>query len=439
VVRRETVTRSLRGQLLRSLVITWLVTGIFASGLAFWIAYAEAEDYQDDTLRQIGALVNTAFLHRARTPGFPIDPQIDLETRILVAELPEPSLPWLSVSLSPGFQTVHGPDGDWRVFVRLVANGKIAVAQVTDARNDLATHSALLTLTPLLALMMLMVWLGGRRVQRELEGLTRLANEVDRRTPEQLTELPENGIPTEILPFARSINQLLSRVATLLEQQRRFIAEAAHELRSPLTALRLQVQNLELHTPKVMEERVRALSEGINRTCLLGEQLLSHASIPAAQMDRCSFSCFALAREVIVDVLPLAELRQMDLGLDCPDEALIMTSDPRWLRLILRNGLDNALRYSPPGTGVTLRVVREEAQIIWSITDEGPGIPEEELERVFNPFYRRLGSGVSGSGLGLSIARDVACRLGGEVFLENVTGMQGLIFRYRAPLATPES
>ena len=431
-MRREAVNRSLHGQLLRDLGWAILVTALLAGCLSFWLAYEEAEDDQDDTLRQMASLADSAYLRKDRIRPVP-DATIDPETRILVTALPSPRFSWLQASLSTGYHTVHSPEGDWRVFVRQGAAGKLAVAQVTEARDDLARHSALLTLLPLLCLMLLLRAFAGRRIRHEFAGLLALAQEVDRRAPGCLDPLPEHGVPAEILPFTRSINLLLSRVQELMEAQGRFIADAAHELRSPLTALMIQIENLEALAPPSLEERLRRLKEGIDRTSRLSEQLLRHARTAVVPLHVTEVDCFDLGRQVIGACLPLAESRDMDLGLDC-NGTLQMTTDPQWLQVILRNAVDNGLRYAPRGTAVTLRVVERQGWTIWEVEDEGPGIPDAEKVRVFQAFYRRTGSGQEGSGLGLAIAQDAALRLGGRVDLRDGAAGKGVIFSYRQPL-----
>ena len=422
--------RSLQGQLLRALGMTILVTGILAGMVSFRFSYDEGEDFQDDTLRQIAALVDTEFLRQNSGLGLPIDRDIDPETRILVSVLPSRQVPWISSGLPAGFHTVQGPEGAWRVFIRPGTRGKIAVAQVIDARDDLALHSALWTLVPLLLLLLLLMLLVAHVVRRELAVLPRLARELDHQSPEQPEPLSAQAIPSEVVPFMLSINQLLARIRTLMEAQRRFIADAAHEMRSPLTALLLQVQNLEQSAPSSLSGRIKPLKEGIVRTCQLVEQLLSHARSQVGSTQWVPVSCFQLGRTLVSDLMPLAEARHMDLGLECPG-ALEVVSDPQLLPLILRNALDNALRYAPEGSEVTLRIRAEGADCVFEVEDAGPGIPEDEKIRVFDPFHRVVGSNAAGSGLGLTIAREAAQRLGGAVSLQDRAAGRGLIFCYR--------
>ena len=426
------MARSLQRHLSFVLGAAILAAGLAAGAASFGFAYFEAEEFQDDTLRQIAALAirqagGAQYDGRARV--------VDPESRVLVARLPgEPRPDWLPADLAPGIHTLPGANGNWRVFVRAAEGpGRIAVAQSTDVRDELALDSALRTLAPLLLLLPLLAWLSARIVRRELAAVRRLAGTVDAQPAERPAALPEGDVPEEIAPFLRAINQLLERVARLMGEQRRFVADAAHELRSPLQALSLQAQNLEnAASLEAMRERVAPLRAGIERARRLTEQLLALARAQAAEAQAAPVELPALAREILAEHVALAEARGIDLGLDLQSEPAV-SGPPELLRLILRNALENALRYTPRGGEVTLRVDVQGEDAVVEVTDTGPGIPEAERERVFQPFYRLSGEAGdgAGSGLGLAIARDAAARLGGAVSLEPGPQGIGLVFRYR--------
>jgi two-component system OmpR family sensor kinase len=221
-------------------------------------------------------------------------------------------------------------------------------------------------------------------------------------------------------------------VAELVRQQRRFIADAAHEIRSPLTALSVQAQNLSrAQTPESMRERLPPLLAGIERARKLTEQLLSLARLQSrAPPTRAVVDVAALARELIAEHLPLAEAGGIDMGLE--ERAPIhITTDPGSLRLVLRNGLENALKYGREGGQVTVRIDADQDQAIIEVIDDGPGIPAAERISVLEPFHRLEHAGAAGSGLGLSIAREAAVRLGGILELADRSDGPGLTFRYR--------
>jgi two-component system OmpR family sensor kinase len=236
------------------------------------------------------------------------------------------------------------------------------------------------------------------------------------------------------MPFVHAINRLLERVNHLMAQQRRFIADAAHELRSPLTALSLQAQNLKsAGSLEIVHERIVPLQEGIERARLLTEQLLSLARTQSADSTASQINISTLARELIAEHLPFAEKKRIDLGIE---EVAVFSlhADPESLRMIVKNALENAIKYTPAGGKVTLRLLTENDLGMIEIIDNGPGIKAAERERVFDPFYRIQDASVSGSGLGLAIAREAAFRLGGILSLHDAQDGSGLIVRYRQAL-----
>ncbi|MHB9004829.1 MAG: sensor histidine kinase, partial [Coriobacteriia bacterium] len=217
----------------------------------------------------------------------------------------------------------------------------------------------------------------------------------------------------------------------LMGQQRRFIADAAHELRSPLTALSVQAQNLrQAGSLEIVKERLVPLQAGIERARQLTEQMLNLARTQAENSGEAVVNVSLMARELIAEYLPLAETKDIDLGLE---EVVPLTihASPDVLSLIIKNALVNALKYTPDGGEVTLRLLSENDSAVIEVVDSGPGIPVSEREFVFDAFYRIPGTVGEGSGLGLAIARAAASRLGGIVSLHERQEGTGLVFRYR--------
>lgn len=424
------MSRSLESHLSRTLALAIFLAGLVAGLVSFGFAYLEAQEFQDDTLRQIAALAKS----QGKDPALEgIAALNDQESRVIVLRLPRDARPqWLPADLSAGFHTLVGPDGGLRVFVRQDGYGRqIAAAQATDVRDEAAINSGLRTLAPLAFLLPLLVWLTVRIVRRELAPVRRLAQTLDEQSAERPKSLPNEDVPDEITPFVRAINRLLERVNRLLGEQRRFIADAAHELRSPLTALSLQAQNMEkAETLETMRQRAAPLRTGIDRARRLTEQLLSLARSQANSRTAEAVVLSKMARELLAEYLPLAEARGLDLGLEDAGN-VVLAAEPQTLHLMLKNALDNALRYTPLHGEVTLRLYSEGEEAVIEVIDSGPGIPAGERDRVFNPFYRIEGAGGEGSGLGLAIVRDAAARLGGTVSLHDRSEGSGLVFRYR--------
>lgn len=429
------MNRSLQRHLSLMLGAVILLSGLFATVASFLLAYGEAKEFQDDMLRQIAVLT----MKGAAQPAQPDTNDVainDPESRVLVVRMPGNLRPeWLPEHLPAGFHTLNARGEELRVFVHEVRSGEsIVVAQPTDARDEIAINSALRTLIPMLLLFPLMIWLIVRIVRREFTPVAQLSRSLDAQAADRASPIDDAGLPSEITPFVQAINRLLGRVNQLLNQQRRFIADAAHELRSPLTALSVQAQNLrQAGSLEAMRERISPLQAGIERARQLTEQLLSLARTQAGSSTESIVDMPALARELIADYLPTAEAKSIDLGLD-EGARFSLRAAPESLRLIIGNSLENAVKYTLPGGEVTLRLATDGEMAVIEVVDSGPGIPPDECERVFDAFYRIAGTHESGSGLGLAIAREAAMRLGGEVSLKNREDQPGLIFSYRQSL-----
>jgi two-component system, OmpR family, sensor kinase len=227
----------------------------------------------------------------------------------------------------------------------------------------------------------------------------------------------------------------------MMDQQRRFVADAAHELRTPITALSLQAENLEpVELPAPARERLTALKQGMHRIKHLLEQLLSLArqeaiaSSGAADMPLAALD--SAAKEVVADLMPQALDRGIDLGFELV-EPLTVRSEPVMLAAMIRNLLDNALRFTPQAGSVDVGVYRQDDVAILQIEDTGPGIVASDMDQIFEPFVRGSRAEGEGSGLGLSIAKRVVDRLGGSIALENITGAgrSGLRVTVRLPIA----
>lgn len=429
--------RSLQRHLTLVLGSAILLAGLLAAIASFSLAYSDARELQDDMLRQIaklsvgktaGAIASIAQQADSNNDGI-----TDPESLVSIYRLPSDNAPaWLKRDLSPGLHTLNKGSEELRVFV---SEGKLGVrtvvSQPTDVRDEIAINSALRTLIPLLLLLPVLVWLIVHIVRSELAQITLLSKSLDDQPADRPQPLTGDNIPAEIMPFVLAINRLLGRVNHLMGQQRRFIADAAHELRSPLTALSLQAQNMrQAGSLEAIHERVIPLQAGIERARQLTEQLLNLARTQAGTSDETEVNISTIARELIAEYLPLAESKNIDLGLE-EIAPLSVRASPAALKLIFKNALENALKYTQYGGEVTLRLLPDNDSAILEVVDNGPGIPVSERENVFDAFYRMPGTAGEGSGLGLAIAREAAIRMGAAVSLHERQDGPGLIFRYR--------
>jgi two-component system sensor histidine kinase TctE len=288
----------------------------------------------------------------------------------------------------------------------------IHVAERITVRNDsarqliagMALPQAVLIIAATLA-----VWYG---VGRGLRPLASLRAEIESRSHRDLSAVSEAQAPRELQPLIRAMNDLLARLSAVLGAQQRFIADAAHQLRTPLAGIKTQTELALRNSPShEVEATLRQLHTATEQTTRLVNQLLSLARAePGAKHQHAiePLDLAALARECTMEWVPRALERDIDLGFDGSEAAVTIDGDAFLLKEMLNNVLDNALRYTQRGGQVTVRVVPENGLARLSVEDTGPGIPERERERVFERFYRVLGTGSDGCGLGLAIVREIA-------------------------------
>lgn len=336
-------------------------------------------------------------------------------------------LPDMPATVPYGYVTVTLSGERWRIYSLMFGNRVIRVAQPMSVRRNLAAETALRSVTPLLALAPLFALAAWWMVGFSLAPLRRVANEVKGLRAQALEPLATRGLPSEIEPLVSSLNVLLGRLRGAFETQRAFVADAAHELRSPLTALKLQLQLLRrANDPEVRAEAVERLASGIERAHHLVEQLLTLArSEPGAAPPGTAHALqpvdlAAVARQAIGDTVAFAATRAVELALEAPpgEGPRVDSADASSLRILVRNLIDNAVRYGREAGQVTVRVEAVAgggAQVL--VDDDGPGIPETDRERVFDRFYRRSPGETTGSGLGLAIVRAVAERHAATVSL----------------------
>jgi two-component system OmpR family sensor kinase len=424
------IGQSIRLRLSLWLAVSILAVAVVAGAFSFVAAFDEAHELQDDILRQVVGLVrNRQLLLRSPVPGEDAQLQ-DNESRVIIQALadgqdPQPAQRLaLPATLGDGLHTLRIGAVHYRVLVASVGGKRIAVAQDTAVRDEIARDSALRTLTPFLVLVPILLLVVAKIVGNMFRPIAALSAEIDRRSDQELHPLEAGALPVEVRPFAVAINRLLGRIGQSIDLQRRFVADAAHELRSPLTALSLQAGRLaDAPMPSSARERLGALRQGIERTRNLLEQLLSmaRAQSPSASRVTTPISVKEVYRSVLEDLMPLAQAKQIDIGVTDGPDATIQASETDVLTIV-RNLVDNALRYTPEQGRIDLGVSCEDGRVVLSVEDNGPGIPKAERERVFDPFYRIMGTGAIGSGLGLSIVAAITRRLGAEIRLDDAGG-----------------
>ena len=335
-----------------------------------------------------------------------------------------------------GFSDTVAGGEPYRIYALRTATQVVQVAQQTEARGRMAGQLALRAVLPVALLapvLMLIVWWV---VGRAIGPIERVRRQVAARRPDDLAPLPTAGLPAEVRPLVGEMNGLLTRLSAAWDALTHFTADAAHELRSPLAALRLQAQSLQRApddaTRAIATERLLA---GIDRATRLVEQLLALARQEGAGegAERVSLDLTALARNALADAEPEAARRAIALTLDAPTAHVVLRADEAALAVLLRNLLGNALRHTPPGGQVRVGV-REEASVIdLTVEDSGPGIAPDERARVQDRFYRVPGTPGHGSGLGLAIVHAIAERHGAALTLDASPTLGGLRVMLRWP------
>jgi two-component system OmpR family sensor kinase len=424
------LNNSLQFKLSLWLSIVILGMAILAGAFSFTTTFQEVNEIQDDLLRQIASLFDAEHLPVPHHGDGGRLSKSDEESRVVVQYLKAPLssnksndgiLPLaLPESLPDGIQTIEVEHETYRVFVKTVSSGeRIAIAQEAAIRNEIAEAGALHTLVPFLILLPILLFAIAIIVRKLFNPITTLSKDIDLRGETDLHPIQAEGLPLEIRSFVIAINRLLEKVSSSISVQRRFITDAAHELRSPLTALSLQVEHLSNAKMSIeASERVSLLRRGLERSRHLLNQLLEFARLQSASTVNISkVSVKNVYRDVLEDLYPLAEAKKIDIGLT-DFEDIELTTDETDLTILLRNLIDNAIRYTPNGGKIDLSVKLELNQVQLIIKDTGPGIPMEYRHRVMDPFYRLIGNNEVGSGLGLSIVKQILLKVNGEIRLE---------------------
>ncbi|MDD5240966.1 MAG: sensor histidine kinase N-terminal domain-containing protein [Sulfuricella sp.] len=288
--------------------------------------------------------------------------------------------------------------------------------------------------------LLLIIMAGGAvwyALKRGLMPLEHLRQEVAQRTRDDLSLLDENKAPVEVKPLIDAVNDLLQRLKLVMESQRRFVADAAHQLRTPFAGLKTQAELALRETdPERVHQSLEKILASAERCNHLVNQLLSLARNEPGGHSYSSFETLELnrlAQDVAMQWVPEALKKNIDLGFEGSRQVLPVRGDALAIKEMIGNLLDNAIRYTPEGGTVTLRVDYENGGSVLRVEDNGPGITEEHRERVFERFYRILGSGQQGSGLGLPIVREVAKLHGALIALDEGAGGHGTLVTVRFP------
>lgn len=329
----------------------------------------------------------------------------------------------------PGFHTVQLDDGQWRSFVLPASSGAWYIAgERFDVRDELAGEIAAELLLPLLLQIPALGLLIAGVIHLGRRSLAHVADQVGRRAADRLDPIDPRDMPVEMRGVVESVNALLRDLAEALDRERRFTADAAHELRTPLAALRVLVGNARTaRSDSERRESIEQLDRATQRLERLVSQMLvlSRLEPRAGMPEPKPVDLVESAREVLEELGSLDHARQIELALQAPEHPLCAMADPSTILLVIRNLVDNAIRYAGRGQ-VQVRVSRTGDTVRLDVEDSGPGIPQDDRKRVLDRFYRRLGTREEGSGLGLSIVDRVLQIYGGRLTLDASPELGGL-------------
>jgi two-component system OmpR family sensor kinase len=440
----RTAPHSLRARLLWFLLGAIVLTATAQVAVAYRTARAEADVIFDYHMQQMAMALRNALPSNAAaaTESLPAESQAaDFVVQVWTANglqvfrSSDTRLPERSVL---GFSDVSADGTTYRVFSMQSGSQIIQVAQDMAPRRAMAGTLALRTVLPIAVmapLLMILVWWV---VSASMVPVARARLQVAQRRADELTEISEAGLPEEIQPLVHELNLLFARLSRAFDAQKSFVADAAHELRSPLAALKLQVQGLRsAGSDAARELAVARLTAGIDRATRLVEQLLVLARQQASAATGLKTAPVVLAeivRQELIDATSSAQAHALDIGLAHADEGCV-AGQPEALRILVRNLVDNALKYTPSGGKIDLEVRCAGDRILLGVDDSGPGIAESDRARVFDRFYRVEGTQAAGSGLGLAIVHAIAEFHGATLTLGRSVSLGGLRVTLGFPIA----
>jgi two-component system, OmpR family, sensor histidine kinase QseC len=431
---------SLRRRLLRAVsiatLLAWSLTGVFS----YQKAQHEAEELMDGHLAQtarlllalvrdnedhLGDLANRLATVRGTHENIyepPLEFQIGRgDGTVLLRSTDAPSLPVLGIE---GHSDIERETESWRVLNMVSADGsyRIQVAQSIALRDQAALEIAWQTVYPVVIVLPLLLLLIYFSVRRVLQPLDALANDVAARTPDTLSPLPERKVPQEVAPLVTALNRLFGRLGTTLENERRFTADAAHELRTPLAALKVQTQVAMLsHDPQMRDHALQQIESGVDRATHLVNQLLRLARLdPLSNLEnKQTFDLRGIVGEALAAIRGANPDVTQEIIEELPSGPLFIEGDPDLLVIAVRNLIDNAIRYSGPASTIRIMAEAEEQTCTLSVRDNGPGVPAAIAARLGERFFRNRETNVEGNGLGLAIVARIAALHGGHLTAGN--------------------
>ena len=427
-------------RLKRALLATMLAVLVLATIAAAVTSYLQASEIQDETLLSVAQLVETNQMDSPTDNDIFDDDHLD-DSAVRVWQMGRKTRrgPDVNHKMKTGFHTVHEGDDFWRVFVteKNRSGKQFFVAQKLSVSAELALNSAKNTAIPLLLLFLLVPLLVTFIVRHSFKPLNVLTRKIASSDSLQLDAANKNDIPVEVLPFVSAIDSLLEKNEAYNQRQRRFIADAAHELRTPITALSLEIENVQsAKNEHSRQERQSALAKSVVRLQRLVNQLLDLARAQSGlSNNNQTINLSNMVKDQIGELYPLVDSKHIDLQV-LRNESVHLEDNNNQIQHLIRNALSNAIKFAPESGCINIEIYQENGDAVFSVTDNGPGVTEDQLEKLHQPFYRPDGQASGdGAGLGLAICNEIAVQLKGRHTFSNISP-NGFNFNYRQKLAT---
>ncbi|WGE88680.1 ATP-binding protein [Actinobacillus arthritidis] len=405
---------SIKAQLMWGISALLFITALLNAGYNFSDIWRETNELQDRVLRQVADYIDP-------NKAYPKQNSDHNDTQLLVQTSKSPDAIFDVTGKHEDFYDAEYRGDMYRFYLKRKPDGYVLVAQNSNYRTDLAMDVALDNLVPFAILLPLTVLAIGFLVHFKMRTVQHIAQEIEQRQDLDLTPIDTLQVPTEIQGFTNAINQLLVRTFHSIEQQQRFIADATHEMRSPMTALSLQAERLSGQGLPIQQAvQIEQIQQSIKRNRHLIEQLLLLAKAQASyvSLQKTEINSQYLFRQIIESLLPISQQKDQDIGV-VGSQAVVFYAPEIDMFTLVKTLVDNALRYTPAESQIDLSCEEHDEFVIFSVEDNGNGIPSEMQERVLEPFFRILGTEQQGTGLGLAIAVNIAKRYGGYLELHD--------------------
>lgn len=433
----------MRAVSLRRTALFWMTVllgfvGAAAMLIAYQLARSEAAEFLDAQLRQVALNAGVGLREMDAPPAADKDPEDQIAVTIWRNDtIARTDLPHAQLvrPRQPGYANITIAGEPWRAYATVNDMWTVQVAQREKVRQEIAQSAAVGAAAPILVVIPLSWLVVGWAMNRTLGRLNSLAQELADRSAAAVVPLSLEGVPTEVAPLMEGMNRLIVRLQSAIEAQKRFLSDAAHELRTPLAAMQIQVDSITNRSREGFEEAKTAIIKSVSRASALVNQLLRLARLDELEPPaRESVELGPLLLDCASEHVAIADSKGIDLGVRI-EEPGRMAGSAAELRTLFVNLIDNAVRYTPPGGKVDVRLYRRHGQVIAEVLDTGPGLPQGAEARIFDRFYRAGPPNVEGTGLGLAIALRIAERHGLSLKVENrADNRSGVLGRVILPL-----